>query len=66
MAQFDAPFDPDFDADNPYISEVPERFVADDTAEEIEMQEAWAEYLEDSYSDPVDLYGPDYYAEYPF
>ena len=24
-----APFDPDFDADNPFITDVPERFVAE-------------------------------------
>lgn len=45
-----APFDPDFDADNPYITDVPERFVShedtDLTHEELAKALAWGEWFE--------------------
>ena len=41
------PFDPELDADNPYITEIPERFMAhsEDYYASIEEEEAWALWL---------------------
>lgn len=38
-----APFDPDFDADNPYITDIPERFIADEVDE---FEADWAFHTE--------------------
>lgn len=44
------PFDPDFDADNPYIYEVPERFVAElDPELNDDFEEAFGAFAEDTY-----------------
>jgi hypothetical protein len=39
------PFDPDFDANNPYITEVPERFVYDGTWDD-DYEEAYGYFAE--------------------
>lgn len=41
------PFDPELDADNPYITQIPERFMAhsEDYYISIEEEEAWALWL---------------------
>lgn len=41
------PFDPDFDADNPFATQIPERFVWDPT--EGPSDEDWGDYLEATY-----------------
>jgi hypothetical protein len=49
-----APFDPDFDEDNPYL-DVPERFVADDFSPE----EAWGSFAEATYDPDQEAYYAD-------
>jgi len=41
-----APFDPDFDADNPYLSDVPERFVAESDPE---FDWDFGDFIEDTF-----------------
>lgn len=47
------PFDPDFDADNPYLRYIPERFVVDRGDD---FDTAWGDYAEATYDPDGGLY----------
>jgi hypothetical protein len=50
----DIPFDPDFDADNPFRTEIPARFVYDGTGDD-DFERAYGHFAEDNYDPDGDF-----------